>query len=169
MMKRIILTMVLAGLALFAAACSSQPAEPVSYRIDMSEYAFSPAEIEVQVGQQVTLELVNNGTLVHELMIGREVMMMDNRPSGYTEDLFESAGVEPEIMTMDSEAVSGEHGDVHDESHTGFMVVLPASGGSASMTFTVTKDMVGEWELGCFEQEGVHYTAGMTGKLVVAP
>jgi uncharacterized cupredoxin-like copper-binding protein len=35
--------------------------------------------------------------------------------------------------------------------------------------FTVTKDMVGEWEMGCFAQEGVHYTAGMVGKLVVAP
>jgi plastocyanin len=171
-MKRKFLMFVLAGLALAAAACSSQPAapaEPVSFRIEMSEYAFSPAEIEVKVGQQVTLELVNNGALVHELMIGRDVLLMENRPSGYQVDLFQSAGVEPEILVMDAEAVAGEHGDAHDESHTGFMVVLPENGGSASMTFTVTKDMVGEWEMGCFEQEGVHYTAGMKGKLVVKP
>jgi uncharacterized cupredoxin-like copper-binding protein len=29
--------------------------------------------------------------------------------------------------------------------------------------------MVGEWEMGCFEQDGVHYDAGMKGTLVVNP
>ncbi len=168
-MKRIILTMVLAGLALFAAACSSQPDEPISYRIDMSEYAFSPAEIEVQVGQQVTLELVNNGTLVHELMIGREVMLMDGRPAGYMEDLFESAGVEPSVAFASAKGEQHSHDTQEHSGHSGFMVALEQGGEQATVTFTVTKDMAGEWELGCFEQEGVHYTAGMTGKLVVAP
>jgi len=35
------------------------------------------------------------------------------------------------------------------------------------MTLTVTEEMVGEWEFGCFEQDGVHYTAGMKGMMVV--
>jgi uncharacterized cupredoxin-like copper-binding protein len=29
--------------------------------------------------------------------------------------------------------------------------------------------MVGEWEIGCFEQEGVHYDAGMHGPLTIQP
>jgi hypothetical protein len=33
----------------------------------------------------------------------------------------------------------------------------------------LSRKMVGEWEMGCFAQAGVHYTAGMVGKLVVAP
>jgi plastocyanin len=168
-MKRIFLTIVLAGLVLIAAACSSQPVEPVSYRIDMSEYAFSPAEIEVQVGQQVTLELVNNGTLVHELMIGREVMLMDGRPAGYMEDLFESAGVEPSVAFASAEGEQHSHDTQEHSGHSGFMVALEQGGEQATVTFTATRDMLGEWELGCFEQEGVHYSAGMTGKLVVAP
>jgi uncharacterized cupredoxin-like copper-binding protein len=29
--------------------------------------------------------------------------------------------------------------------------------------------MVGEWEIGCFSQDGVHYDAGMKGTFVVSP
>jgi plastocyanin len=66
-------------MALAVSACSGSKPEPVSYQIDMTEYAFNPSTIEVKVGQQVSLDLVNNGTLAHELMIGREVKMVDNR------------------------------------------------------------------------------------------
>jgi uncharacterized cupredoxin-like copper-binding protein len=52
--------------------------------------------------------------------------------------------------------------------HGGFMVVLPV-GAKATVTFTVTDDMVGEWEMGCFEQDGVHYDAGMKGAVTVSP
>lgn len=171
-MKRMFLMCVLAGIALATAACSSQPAapaEPVSFRIEMSDYAFNPAEIEVKVGQQVTLELVNNGALVHELMIGREVMVMDNRPSGFQTDFFESAKVEPEVVFASASGEEHSHDMQHESGHSGFMVALDQGGEQATVTFTVTKDMVGEWEMGCFEQEGVHHTAGMKGKLVVKP
>lgn len=152
--------------ALFAllvlTSCSRQKAEPVSFSIDMSEYAYDPTTIQVKVGQEVTLDLVNHGVLAHELMIGNQVKMVNNRPSGYEQDFFETAGVSPEVTG--GEVEEGDHGH-----HEGFMLVLPENGDKASMTFVVTKKMVGEWELGCFEQEGVHYTAGMKGKLVVLP
>lgn len=142
--------------------------EPVSYTVEMTEYAFSPERIEVKVGQEVTLELVNLGQISHELMVGQEVARTNNRPNGYHKDLFETAHVEPVIM---GGATAGGHGvDGHGADHSGsFMVVLPKTGDQASMTFTVTEDMVGEWELGCFEQDGVHYDAGMKGTLVVLP
>jgi plastocyanin len=161
--------------ALFAAACSSSapaPAaqlEPVRFTVEMSEYAFSPGRIEVKVGQEVTLELVNLGQISHELMIGREVASMNNRPSGFHEDFFESANVEPMVMGVE-EPDAGHSAEGHGADHAGsFMVVLPETGDKASLTFQVTEDMVGEWELGCFEQDGVHYDAGMKGALVVLP
>ncbi|HLA98896.1 MAG TPA: cupredoxin domain-containing protein [Anaerolineales bacterium] len=163
-MKRRIFFPLLIAFGLFFVACSRKPPEPVSFTIEMSEYAFEPDTIEVKVGQEVTLELVNMGQLPHELMFGRQVMMMENRPNGYQVDMFASAGVEPEVMMMEGEA----HGE-EEEGHAGFMVLLEKSGDKATMTFTVTDDMVGEWEMGCFEQEGVHYEAGMVGKLVVTP
>jgi hypothetical protein len=54
-----------------------------------------------------------------------------------------------------------------EEGHAGFMVVLGA-GGRGTMTFNVTEGMVGEWEIGCFEQIGVHYDAGMHGPVKVS-
>ena len=97
-------------------------------------------------------------------MIGRDVMMMDNHPSGYQVDMFEIAGVEPAVQM-------GEMGmDEHDEDlHRGSMVAVSENGGTATMKFVVTKEMVGEWEMGCFELDGVHYTSGMVGTVKVKP
>jgi uncharacterized cupredoxin-like copper-binding protein len=145
------------------AACSPSKLEPVTIPIEMVEYTFTPSSIEVKVGQEVTLELNNNGLLPHMLMIGREAKTVDNLPSGYTTDLFESAGVKP---TVKGGTVEGQEGE---QAHTGFNVVLAANGDQATVTFPVTKEMVGEWEMGCFEQNGVHYIAGMKGTFTVKP
>jgi len=147
------------------AACGGQTAAPVSFDVEMSEYAYSPAVLEVKVGQEVTLNLVNSGQVEHELMIGREVIYEDGRPNGFQEDLFVTGGVEPEVSG--GEPV-GESADGHMHANPGVMVTLPI-GEAGSLKFAVTSDMVGEWEMGCFSQEGVHYTAGMVGKLVVTP
>lgn len=48
------------------------------------------------------------------------------------------------------------------------MAFLEKTGDQASIIFTVTEEMLGEWEMGCFEQEGVHYDAGMKGKVTVS-
>jgi plastocyanin len=148
--------------------CTQVTPEPVTFAIEMTEYAFTPDTIEVKVGQQVTVNLVNKGALEHEIMFGREVMTMNNLPNGYLVDMFETARTEPKVTLPEGgmgELESGEHG----EGHQGFMVLLPKNGDEASMTFTVTKDMVGEWEMGCFELDGVHYTSGMVGKFIVLP
>lgn len=149
------------ALALLLVACGGGATpEPVTYEIVMTEYSFTPAALELKVGQQVTLNLVNSGQLQHEIMFGRNVMMMNNRPAGYQEDMFAAGGVTPavqqDIMPEEEE----------EEMHTGFMVVVPV-GGTATMKFQVTEGMVGEWEMGCFEQEGVHYDAGMKGTVTV--
>jgi len=153
--------------------CARATPEPVTYTIEMSEYAFSPDTIEVQVGQPVTIELINLGALEHELMLGRTVTKMNNRPNGFEQDFFAAAGVEPQVEEMLAASSEGEahqmEGDMHMEDHEGFMILLPKSGDRATLAFTPTKDMVGEWEIGCFEQEGVHFDAGMKGNLVVRP
>lgn len=162
-MKKYYVFPFLALLALLLVACGgAATTEPVSHTIEMTEYAFTPATLELKVGQQVTLTLVNKGTLQHEIMFGREVMKMDNRPAGYQEDLFAAGGVHPEVTQS---AMSDEE---IPEDHSGFMVVLPV-GSQATMTFNVTEGMVGDWEMGCFEQDGVHYDAGMKGPVTVVP
>jgi uncharacterized cupredoxin-like copper-binding protein len=135
--------------------------EPVTIKINMKEYTFEPANIELKVGQQATFKLTNSGQLQHEIMFGRQVMEVNNRPAGYEVDMFTTAGVTPAVQ-------QAEAPEPEEEEYAGFMVILPP-GGTASMSFPVTEAMVGEWEIGCFEQDGVHYDAGMKGALVVQP
>ena len=162
------------GTGLLLAACSGQSnqsgqkQEPVKYTIEMSEFAYSPNEIQVKVGQDVTIELVNTGALPHELMVGRNVKMHDNQPDGFEQDMFETAQVEPEVMGGMQDGMDMSSEGMGDE-HTGFMVTVPNGGENITINFTATQDQAGEWEMGCFQQEGVHYDAGMKGKLVVVP
>jgi uncharacterized cupredoxin-like copper-binding protein len=156
--------LVAALFALLLAGCGAAGTpEPVSYDIDMTDFAFNPDNLEFKVDQQVTLNLTNSGALVHEIMFGRNVMMMDNRPSGYQEDMFAVGGVTPEVLQVDEPE---EEEEMHE--HEGFMVGV-AESGTARIRFTVTQEMIGEWEMGCFEQDGVHYDAGMKGTVTVTP
>lgn len=197
-MKKIFWITLLAAIPLILAACGSQaPPEPLDISIDMTEYSYSPADLEFRVGQEVTLHLANSGSLEHEIMFGRDVMMTDGRPNGFMVDMFESAGVEPvvtvemseggeheddehtegdehtedEHMDEEDEHMEGMDGDEHMEegehAHSGFMVTVPAAKDTYTMSFTVTEDMLGEWEIGCFLLDGVHYNSGMVGTLNV--
>lgn len=161
-MKKLFIPMFLSVIALILVACGGGTPETVSYDINMTEYGFAPENLEFKVGQEVTLNLINSGQLQHEIMFGRDVMMMDNRPAGYKFDIFETGGVEPEVHQ------EGEPEHEHEEEmHEGFMVALPENG-TGTVKFTVTEGMVGKWDMGCFEQDGVHYDAGMKGTVTVS-
>lgn len=152
----------IAGIFLLVAC--GQPQGPSSgpsageIRITMTEYKFQPDTIRVKAGQEVRLVLVNSGKKDHELMIGRKVMEMEGKPAGYQEDFF--AGLHPQVS---GEKLKQEE---EEEEHAGFMVALEP-GGTATIVFTVPADRVGEWEIGCFEEDGVHYQEGMKGKFIV--
>lgn len=152
---------------LLLTSCAKATPEAVHYTLEMKEYAFNPSTLEAKVGQPVIINVINQGALEHELMFGREVKMMDNKPEGYQHDMFAEAGVEPKVTDQGMDA----HMDMgaHDDGHSGFMLTLPKTGDQSTITFTPTQEMVGEWEIGCFMQDGVHYTAGMIGKLIVTP
>ena len=162
MKKNIVFSFLVLFAMLLVACGGGGTPEPVSYTIDMAEYTFTPSTLDLKVGQEVTLTLVNKGNLQHEIMFGREVMKTDNRPAGYQEDMFAAGSVHPEVTqsAMPEEEI--------EEGHGGFMVVLPI-GAQATMKFQVTEGMVGDWEMGCFEQDGVHYDAGMKGTVSVSP
>jgi hypothetical protein len=39
--------------------------------------------------------------------------------------------------------------------------------GMTVIEFTIPEDRVGEWEMGCFEDNGTHYDDGMRGKVII--
>lgn len=153
---------------LLLSACSSAP-QPLEVTIRMSEFAYEPNRIEAKVGQQVTLNLVNDGALEHEIMFGRTMMMGDGgQPDGYETDMFMMANMDPSVTFGEGmEGMDMGEGAMGMDEHGGYMVTMPGMGQTAQMTFTVTEEMVGEWEFGCFVQEGTHYEQGMHGTMVV--
>jgi plastocyanin len=164
---------------LLLAACGASTPEPASITIEMDEYSYLPESIQLKVGQQVTLTLLNIGQLDHELMIGRLVTRNDQgQPNGFSTDFFIQAEVIPEVsgggMLMEHSDEDGMEGMDHAEDSEEMaamenaMVSQPAGADPTTVTFTVTEEMLGTWEIGCFEEEGVHYTSGMTGQLTVS-
>lgn len=87
-------------------------------------------------------------------------------------------------MEMEGEGEEGEEhgheeGEEHEEEeaeeegmavhmdHSGWMVMDAAGSGPTEITFTVPEDRVGEWIMGCFEDDGTHFDDGMRGTLIV--
>ena len=143
----VIVTMAILSIACGGAASSSGLTDPGrTLRIEMSDFAFTPATITLKPGEEVTLSFTNVGTLEHEFMVGTTAMA----GRGFMQDWLAMAKLEP---------LGG-----HDRSgHAGESVRVPPHG--AATLLIVVPPQVGEFEFGCFV-EG-HYERGMTGKLVV--
>lgn len=61
-----------------------------------------------------------------------------------------------------------EEEEEEEEAH-GFMVVLKPGEEPVTLIFTVPASKAGEWEMGCFENDGAHWQLGMQGKWIVQP
>lgn len=157
---------VILGMSLFLSACAPGGGGPLSITLSMEEYRFDPAQIQVKAGQEVRLTLVNKGKEPHELMIGRNVVTHEGRPAGFAQDFFEGIPVKAERggKPIDVKELMEEEEEAH-----GFMVALEPGEEPVTLIFTVPRDKVGEWEMGCFENEGTHWQLGMQGKWIVQP
>ena len=115
-------------------------------RIDMSDFAFTPASITVTPGERITLSFRNIGSQEHEFMAGNQAMP----GKGFAHDWLDLAKVD---------AVKG-----HDAGHSGAGIRV-APRGAANVTIVVPAQ-VGEVEFACFVVG--HYESGMKGTLIVA-
>ncbi len=123
----------LAALTLVSAACTADDPDPNvalispdgSAEIVMSEFAFLPSDLTVTAGSVVTLTLINDGSNVHEFMVGQN--LADG--GGYLDDLlvrtltgadgtrFETAGLTLEGHD-EGVGADGDAEDVPAEDHT---------------------------------------------------
>jgi uncharacterized cupredoxin-like copper-binding protein len=126
---------------------ASLPSDPGRVvRIDMSDFAFSPATITVQPGEKITLSFRNIGGQEHEFMVGTEAMA----GKGFMTDWLALAKAE-----LPSRG--------HDAGHVGEGLRL-APRAAANVTLVVPQ-AAGRFEFACFVVG--HYESGMKGTLIV--
>lgn len=145
--------------------------------IVMTEYRFEPATVRLRAGSTVVLRLVNRGVLAHELLIGRGVAKnRKGAPDHYRQDFFQGMRVELLSAQGIEELVAGKaqlagplaQKFLRKEADGEVFEIALNPKGQAVLRFSVPVARVGTWEMGCFEQEGVHYLAGMKGTLIVS-
>jgi uncharacterized cupredoxin-like copper-binding protein len=118
--------------------------------------------LQVKAGQEVHLTLENKGEKEHEILFGRRVKIEDGVPAGYEEDLFDH-----DPSKVQASGSEGFHqGSPEEIDEEGYHVELEP-GATGTLVFTIPADKAGEWEIGCFIDDGQHYEDGMQGTLTV--
>ena len=68
MKKYYVFALAALAFSLVMTACGSS-APTTSLRVDMTDFMYNPADVAVPAGETITLELVNNGAVVHDFII----------------------------------------------------------------------------------------------------
>jgi uncharacterized cupredoxin-like copper-binding protein len=164
------------GLATVLVACGgseSNPSDtsettastaPDTIEITMTDYGYSPSDVTVPAGQEVTLQLTNDGSVEHYFVVGDTIASSQD---GFQQNLFSGVSLTKNKQT---EGHAEEEEEEHEEEEGGHENVfeLPP-GGSGSMTFTLPASKAGTYAIACFETTGgqKHYQMGMEGTLTV--
>jgi uncharacterized cupredoxin-like copper-binding protein len=111
---------------------------------------------KLPAGKTVGIHVHNEGTIVHELMIGRKVKAMGEE-RGYEEML-------TELVPSDLFFYYGSVKAEVEDAEFGELEVEPGVR-DIWLRLVIPPEFKGEWELGCFV-EG-HYEGGMKAKLIV--
>src|SRR6056297_2353519 len=136
----------------------AQDAEPMQVRIEMGEFYFQVEgqerneAIVLQAGQPYDLLFANGGTMEHEVLIGRELLVEDGVPDGYATNLLDAVVID----VFEDDWLVRMSGMIEFEVEEGESLVFRV---------TVPEDLVGTWEIGCFIPG--HYQAGMKAPFVI--
>ncbi|MGE5072100.1 MAG: cupredoxin domain-containing protein, partial [Anaerolineae bacterium] len=68
-MKKMIPALILALAAAVLAACGGASGPSKSIRVTMTDFAFSPNSFTVPAGEQISVDLTNNGAVAHSFII----------------------------------------------------------------------------------------------------
>ena len=129
--------------------------------IDMGDHYFANVQQEknptftLPTGKTIGIHIHNEGAELHELMIGRTVVMKEGE-HGYEQNL-------TELVSSD---VFFYYGDVKAEIGGATYGEIEMDEGVRDLwiRINVPANLKGEWELGCFAPE--HYDKGMHAKLI---
>jgi hypothetical protein len=177
-MRYLRITLAIIGLVFLAAGCGSEPATPDDdgiLTVTMDDTKFTPAEIDLKVGQPVRLILHNkSGTHDRGFRIGSGATSQAGSVNGFTEDFFEGVEVTvtgPVKLITVGEAILTRAGDGAVEesaggsSDPGFTVLKGPSSEATIIEFVVPDKWESEWEFASFGDGG----DGLRGLLKVFP
>lgn len=112
--------------------------------IKLSGYRITPPNLVLPAGQDVTLVLTNTSTYHHNVAIGRAPVQANGRTRGFEEDLLAMAALRASptralIVPADPALPT---------------TVSVAPDTSVRVEVRVPDELVGEWQLGCFQGSG---------------
>ncbi|MFP5343973.1 MAG: hypothetical protein ACLGIJ_13800 [Candidatus Limnocylindria bacterium] len=165
---------------------------PGESTIVMDDYSFSPRRLSWRAGERITLTILNRSSsqpgAAHEIMFGRWPLREDGilgpvQGDGFEEQLLDGVTIEllagdgVTMIMAETARLTGvdpmslmppgmDMGPQAMRPGMDFMAVV-SQRGSLTFRFQVP-DRPGEWEFGCFAQDGQHYLNGMRGIITVA-
>lgn len=181
----------LAGLAAWSVG-PAPGAGSSGYQIVMDDYSFSPSRLTWRAGDTVTVTVVNRSSsrpgAAHEIMFGRRPLREESvfgpvQGDGFEEQLLDGATIEllgGDAVTMimaetarltgvDPMSLLPPGMDMSAQAMRPGMDFMAVIGVRGSLTFRFqVPDRQGDWEFGCFAQDGQHYLNGMRGVVTVA-
>ncbi len=178
-MSRTFLLTLLVLYALLTPITRLARAESNTIQITVGEFYFRPQTIQIKVGQEVNISLINEGKIEHEFMIGRGVeegkshMEMSNEHEREYSHLEKADNLHSEVSKrFEKDFFEGIEVVAQTEGGAEFMSV-PGHGtmvrlkpeSKATITFTVPTDRKGRWQMACFLPG--HYESKMKGEVIV--
>lgn len=140
----------------------------VGKEVKIEEGVFEPPEPDFFEGIEVTAEVVRGDAMP---MFGLDLDEMGEM--GGMGEMGEMGG-DMGNMGMERQGVvlAGYHAEdlmaLMEDLHAGNMI-MANPGSEVVIEFTVPEDKVGTWVFGCFQEDGLHFDAGMQGYLIVEP
>lgn len=189
MKKAFLLMTLLVVSALLVQIVNSSQTDSNTIQIIIGDFYFKPKTIQLRAGQRVKIELINEGKLDHEFMVGRGLKTEEGKDETHkgmheaNEEKQETSKGEHEHQE-ETHAHSGMSKGFEKDFFEGIQVVAQTENGAefmrvprhgtmvtlkpeskAILTFKVPNDRKGEWEMACFVPG--HYEAKMKGKIIV--
>ncbi len=152
----------LCALVSLSVAAHASAAGAHKLTVDMKEFSFTPAKIQLKVGEQVELTLRNVGQVAHDWMAGTGLVNTSDE-KGFRKDLVALLKPEETGRQFTSERVGvPSKADSIKRISTGVEI---EPGGEVTMRFTVPAAAKGTWDMDCVLTG--HAESGMKGTIVV--
>lgn len=169
--------------ALFVLTAYSSQDKPNTVQIRIGDFYIKPETVELKAGQEVKIELVNEGKIEHEFMVGQGIKIEESEHEMRQTTHNTSEGEHEHSKEM-HEMHGGMSSRFERDFFEGIEISAQPEGGAnftrvprhgtmvalklqskATLTFKVQTDRKGEWITACFMPG--HYEAKMKGKVIV--